>query len=62
MELRSLLNGGIVIVDSAFGQRLLDGGGWEVVGNEAPKPVETPKTTRRTRKTPAPVEEPKTEE
>lgn len=60
MRLRALDNGGLVIVNPSFGQRLIAGGGWEEVVDEKPEP-KTKTPTRRNRRT-APAEEPVSEE
>lgn len=57
MQLRSTQNGGIVVVDESFGQRLLEGGKWEAI--DAPKPE---RKTRSPRTKTAPVEEQKPKE
>ncbi|AWY03835.1 hypothetical protein SEA_NEDARYA_18 [Gordonia phage Nedarya] len=49
MKLRATQNGAIVIVDTAFGQRLLEVGGWEeVVDTPEPKPAARRRAPRKT--------------
>ncbi|QGH79688.1 hypothetical protein SEA_ANON_17 [Gordonia phage Anon] len=48
MELKSKQNGGIVVVDSGFGERLLAGGGWEEVVEAPVKKTPAKKKTAPT--------------
>lgn len=69
MRLRYTRNGAIVVVDNAFGQRLLDSGTWEEVAatpepddKTEPDKTEPPKPKRRARRTSAPEKEQSTQE